>query len=90
MKIKEEYKATIVGYNNSGIPLGERKDLQLLAEIAVKSGDESLLVLFEERPTQEMINRIKTSLFLEKTQAKIPVQNENQQTNIHGRKGNGK
>ncbi len=33
-KIKDEYKSTIVGFNNSGLPLGERDDLDKLAEMA--------------------------------------------------------
>ena len=33
-KIKEEYKAAVVGFNNSGLPLGSRTDLHLLALMA--------------------------------------------------------
>jgi hypothetical protein len=33
-EIKEEYKAAVVGFNNSGLPLGKRNDLHLLALLA--------------------------------------------------------
>lgn len=46
-KIKKDYLETIIGFNNSVTPLGERKDLNLLFEIANNSNNKMLLELFE-------------------------------------------
>lgn len=49
--IKEEYKGRRVGFNNSAKPLGQRKDIDDLAIIAIESQDPSLLRLFEKLPS---------------------------------------
>lgn len=66
VKLKKEHKATVVGFGSSGLPLGQRTDLNDLAIIALKSRDTTLLNLFEELPTLEELQR-------EKVQAQLPV-----------------
>lgn len=63
LKIKEEYKSTVVGFNHSGLPLGERNDLHLLAEMA--KHDLFLANLFEILPTQEDLIAYKEQLFMQ-------------------------
>jgi len=63
LKIKKEYEATVVGFNNSGLPLGQRKDLHLLAEMA--QYDTSLQKYFERVPEKTEIDAYKEELFLE-------------------------
>lgn len=60
IKIKDEYKKTVVAFGNSGLPLGERDDLYLLAIIAMESQDPSLLQFFEKLPTLEALKKEKT------------------------------
>ena len=67
MRLKEEHKDRVIGFNGSGLPLGQRNDLKDLAEIAVKSNDKSLLELFEELPTLAEIEKSKSKDFLERT-----------------------
>jgi hypothetical protein len=63
LKIKEEFKATVVGFNHSGLPLGERSDLHLLAEMA--QSDPFLANLFEQLPAVEELAAYKEQLFLD-------------------------
>ena len=56
LKIKEQYKDKVVGFNNSTTPLGYRDDLDKLAEISIQSNDPSLLELFEEIPSLEKLD----------------------------------
>lgn len=68
LKIKSAYRKTIVGYNNSGKPLGERDDLLELAIIA-RSGPNNgnILDMFEdELPSLE-------DLLQEKAKAALPA-----------------
>lgn len=67
VKVKEQYKDRVVGFNGSGLPLGKRTDLKDLAEIAIKSNDKILLELFEELPTIAEIEKSKSKNFLERT-----------------------
>lgn len=66
--IKKEYENTIVGFNGSGLPLGKRKDLDILFGIAQKSGNKELLKLFEEIPTPKDAEAKKVDSFLKKTE----------------------
>lgn len=59
LKIKEQYKNKVVGFNNSATPLGERDDIDILAEIALSSNDLSLIELFEKIPTLEELRNKK-------------------------------
>lgn len=56
-RIKSIHKNTIVGFNNSGKPLGERDDLHILYELGKKNP--SILNYFEEEPTDEKIEDLK-------------------------------
>jgi hypothetical protein len=52
-EIKPEFQSTVVGFNNSGLPLGSRSDLDKLAMMAhVNAG---LAKYFVELPTKEQI-----------------------------------
>ena len=70
LKIKEQYKDKVVGFNNSTTPLGYRDDLDKLAEIAVQSNDPSLLELFEEIPSLEKLYEEKGKKLIEELKKK--------------------
>ena len=78
LKIKTEFLNTVIGFNNSDLPLGKRNDIHLLAEMAVNSKDESLLNLFEEQPTYPGVEKIKEEKFLEETADEIQPTKESQ------------
>lgn len=65
LKIKKEFQETRVAFNGSGLPLGLRTDIHVLARIALDGGDDSLLNLFEETPTDEMVKDAEAAAFLE-------------------------
>lgn len=52
-KVKSEFKHVQIGFNNSGVPLGLRDDLDLLAAEAIRTQDPYLLGLFEVLPSEE-------------------------------------
>lgn len=61
-EIKEEYKSTIVGFNNSGLPLGSRSDLDKLALMAyVNPG---LAKYFVSLPSKEQISEYRADRML--------------------------
>lgn len=70
LKIKEQYKDKVVGFNNSTTPLGYRHDLDKLAEIAIQSNDPSLLELFEEIPSLEKLYEEKGKKLIEELKKK--------------------
>lgn len=70
LKIKEQYKNKVVGFNNSTTPLGYRDDLDKLAEIAIQSNDPSLLELFEEIPSLEKLYEEKGKKLIEELKKK--------------------
>ena len=70
LKIKEQYKDKVVGFNNSTTPLGYRDDLDKLAEIAIQSNDPSLLELFEEIPSLETLYEEKGKKLIEELKKK--------------------
>jgi hypothetical protein len=53
VKIKQEFKETVIGFNNSCSPLGERNDLHILAEIAKANKRQDYLGMFEETEETE-------------------------------------
>lgn len=63
-EIKEEFKSTIVGFNGSGLPLGKRNDLHLLAEMALIN-PKGLGKYFVQMPTKEQILSFKENKFIE-------------------------
>ena len=70
LKIKEQYKDKVVGFNNSTTPLGYRDDLNKLAEIAIQSNDPSLFELFEEIPSLEKLYEEKGKKLIEELKKK--------------------
>jgi hypothetical protein len=68
--IKEKFKKKVVGFNGSATPLGERTDLVELADIAVRSQDPSLLIVFKKVPTEEDVKSEREKQFFQE-------QNEN-------------
>ncbi len=70
LKIKEKYKNKVVGFNNSTIPLGQRDDIEKLAEIALRSNDKTLLELFMEPPTLEELNSKKGHKLIQEIKSK--------------------
>lgn len=82
ISIKDEYKSTIVGFNNSAKPLGERNDLHVLAEIAHNSNSKSLKKYFSKLPTLKAIQKYKGELLLEsieknkQKQPEVPIEIE--------------
>lgn len=80
-KIKEEYKSTIVGFNNSGLPLGEREDLDKLAELA--HTNPGLAKYFEKLPSMRVIMNYRAKKLTESGQNKdgkaAPEENDNKE-----------
>lgn len=74
VKIKSEFLGTVIGFNNSALPLGQRNDLNILAEMAQKSQSKSLLNLFEELPTSNELEDLKVEKLLEETADAITTQ----------------
>ena len=70
LKIKEQYKDKVVGFNNSTTPLGYRDDLDKLAEISIQINDPSLLELFEEIPSLEKLYEEKGKKLIEELKKK--------------------
>lgn len=79
INIKKEYKSTVVGFNNSAKPLGERDDLHLLAEIAHKTQSKTLIKYFTKLPSLKSIQEYKGKLFLEKTAKVTPVEKQDKE-----------
>ena len=70
--IKDKYKKKVVGFNGSTTPLGERNDLNVLAEIGVRSGDLSILELFKKKPTQKDVDDFKEQIFFDELKNEKP------------------
>lgn len=62
IKIKPEFLDTVIGFNNSGLPLGQRDDLEILIDIARKSNP-AILNYFEEIPSLKEVEKIKVEKF---------------------------
>lgn len=67
LKIKSEFANTVIGFNNSALPLGKRDDLEVLAKIALDSQDSTLLNLFEESPEPDTVAQITEEKILNDT-----------------------
>ena len=70
-KLKDSAKEEVVGFNNSALPLGERKDVAELAALAVRTNNPELKKYFDELPTLEQVNGAQVDSFLE-TQPALP------------------
>jgi hypothetical protein len=78
IKIKKEFKKTVIGFNNSGLPLGERDDLDVLAKIAQESQNPELLKLFEgELPSISKLKKVKTDKELSHVQSQVDPNTQN-------------
>lgn len=64
LKIKKENLSKQIGFNNSGLPLGIRTDLHILAKIGLDGKDQSILDLFETVPTEKEIADYQGEQFL--------------------------
>lgn len=67
-QIKEKFKTTVIGFNNSGLPLGERDDLDKLAEMA--QHNPAIAEVFVNCPTREQLKAWKEKKFLAATEVK--------------------
>jgi hypothetical protein len=65
--IKEEFKHVQVAFNGSGLPLGMRDDIDVLAQIAIDGNDEYLKGLFKELPNNKELLEAKGEVFLNDT-----------------------
>lgn len=72
-KIKKEHATTVVAFGNSGLPLGERDDVDQLAIIAQESQNPNLLNLFEVLPPLDQLKKTK----VDKALVAAPVAGEN-------------
>lgn len=82
-KLKKGNEKTVVGFNNSLLPLGERNDIDMLAEIAVRSGNKALLDLFEAVPTIKELDKAKSAKFLAETSNVDNKDGDSQNTNTN-------
>lgn len=66
ISIKDKYKTEVVGYRNSGIPLGQRSedDLKFLGILAHERNPK-LKEYFQDLPTLEELKEDKTETFLQ-------------------------
>lgn len=70
IKVKEEHKGTVVGFNNSSLPLGKRDDLHILLDDCIGDNDEPrskyVLSFFSQIPTKKEIQELKKKDLLKK------------------------
>ena len=85
IKVKEQYKNTVIGFNNSGAPLGLRNDLHILYEIAVKTDQQNILEMFEALPNEKDLEDMKVENFFQKQyQKKVYRQRKNRNNASRG------
>lgn len=71
-KIKKEFELVKVGFNGSAKPLKDREDLDVLAEMALRSNSKSLLKMFEKIPTlEELLNEKAKEIVVIETKKKV-------------------
>lgn len=58
--IKKEFLTKKIAFGKSGDALGQRKDIDELAIIAIESNDKTLLRLFDKLPTLAELKKTKT------------------------------
>lgn len=81
-RIKEEYKTAVVAFGTSGLPLGQRDDIDKLAIIALESSDPTLLKMFEYLPSLEDLKMGKVEDELKVLMPeRIPITIEKETTN---------
>lgn len=72
-KIKAEFKDLQIGFNNSGVPLGMRDDIDILARLAIDGQDQYLLSLFETLPSETELLESAGEQFLAENPTPAPV-----------------
>lgn len=68
IKIKKEFETEVVGFNGAALPLGQRSDIEVLATLALQSGNHNLLRYFEKLPTLQELENTKATAFIKKTE----------------------
>ena len=62
IKLKKEYENEVVGFNNSSLPLGQRKDLHVLLGDVIGPGDQirdtHIAGMFETLPTRDELDQL--------------------------------
>jgi hypothetical protein len=74
--VKEEFQNKKISFGKSGLPLGQRDDIDELAIIALESNDKSLLNLFEKLPPLAELKKKKVDEQLRKSVAAIKSTHE--------------
>lgn len=69
--VKEEFRNKKISFGKSGLPLGERDDVDELAIAALESNDKSLLKLFEQLPPLAELKKKRVDDELRKNAAAI-------------------
>ena len=64
--IKRNYKSAVICFGNSGLPLGQRDDIDDLAIMAHESNNPNLLKLFQELPSLEALKKARVEKQLQK------------------------
>ncbi|MCZ2085383.1 MAG: hypothetical protein LC112_14035 [Flavobacteriales bacterium] len=59
LTVKNEFKDTIIGFNHSCKPLGERDDLHILYEIAKANNRQDYLNMFEDDSVETDEDKVK-------------------------------
>lgn len=70
-KIKSQYASTVVAFGNSGLPLGERDDIDQLALMAQESKNPNLIKYFEVLPSAAELKKQDTDNALKKSVAAV-------------------
>lgn len=65
IKIKEEFKAEVVGFNNSGLPLGKRSQADLIDLALMAHKAPGFRRYFEKLPSIKQLTEAKGQQFLE-------------------------
>lgn len=80
IKVKEQYKNEVFGFNNSAAPLGQRDDLHLLVADARFHKQKYILDMFENLPSDEELLKEKGKAF---EQNRFPLANQNTGTDTN-------
>lgn len=70
-EIKDEFKSTVVAFNGSGLPLGSRSDLHILAAMA--KYNPSFKKFFVNLPTEEQIKEYKADQFIRAKEEPVKI-----------------
>lgn len=73
IKVKEQFKNEVFGFNNSAAPLGQRDDLDLLVKDARYHKQKYILDMFENLPSDDQILKEKGQAF----EKRNSISNEN-------------